>query len=272
LEVTRVAVPGSGPSGLYSRRYYLEDCEGSREFLRSQGRRLPRRLEKCLKLLKAMPGDRIVDIGCGRGELALHAAAKGAVVLAVDPSPDALAIAREAAAFSKDAVPLAYVRADAEALPIRDGWADGAALADVLEHLPPERLQVALSECRRVLKRGARLAIHTEPNRTLVRFTAPILSRVSRLWRVRLPRDLRSEAGPGCGQDYHPDELSLGRLERALSSAGFAVEEIWLEGSYAVHRIFGETCLKRVVLRAFRRSGILKSLLATDIFAVARRR
>src|SRR3546814_15229119 len=52
-----------------------------------------------LKLVEAQPGDRIVDIGCGTGTLAI--ALKGgepeSEILAVDPDPAVLEIARSKA-------------------------------------------------------------------------------------------------------------------------------------------------------------------------------
>ena len=42
-------------------------------------------------------GDRVLDVGCGTGNAALAAAARGAVVSAVDPSPGLVALARGSA-------------------------------------------------------------------------------------------------------------------------------------------------------------------------------
>jgi SAM-dependent methyltransferase len=203
--------------------------------------------------------------------------------VAVDPSPAALHIAREAVeawqggSGSSDAAIAALgsqpllVFARGQDLPVRSGWADAAVVADVVEHLSADELRRLLAECARAIRPGGRLVIHTQPNRRLVRLTVPMLSRVSRLWGVRLPRDLRSEMTPGSGPEFHPGEQTRGSLRRALLEAGFRIEELWLEGSYAVHRIFGDFRFKDVFLRAFRRSRLLKELFATQIFALARR-
>ena len=257
------------PDTLYDRDYYLRDCEGFQEFVRTRGRKLPRRLRKCLDLLCVQPEERVIDVGCGRGELALHLAAAGAHVVALDPAQAALELLGEAA-ISWGARPI-RVRARGEALPVRDGWADALVLADVVEHLPPAGLHRLLCECRRALRRGGRMIVHTQPNRTLVRVTAPLLSRISRLWGVTLPRDLSSESSAGTGPEYHPGEQSHGGLRKAIEASGLSIEESWLEGSYAVHRKIGKTRLKQAVLRSFRRSPLLKSLLATRIFAMARK-
>jgi SAM-dependent methyltransferase len=255
---------------LYTRPYYLADCDGHREFARTYGRKLPKRLAKCLACLAPRPGERILDVGCGRGEVALHAAGAGATSIAVDPSRAALALAGEAGAeWPEVARGISRILARGDRLPIRDASIDAILLADVVEHLEAADLAGLLAECRRVLRPGGRLIVHTQPNRTLVRFTVPFLSRLAWLWGVRLPADLRSEMTPGSGPDFHPSEQSFSSLGRALRRAGFDVQELWLEGSYPVHRIFGDGLLKRCVLRIFRRSQILKALLASQVFARA---
>lgn len=259
---------------LYDRGYYLGDCEGHEDFRRTAGRRLGRRLKKCLALLQPQPGERIVDIGSGRGELSLHVAALGAESLAIDSSAAALHLAREAAtAWNLGATGgrLALVRARGESLPVVDGWADAGLLVDVVEHIEAEPLQRLLAEMFRLLRPGGRLVVHTSPNRHLVQFTVPVLSSIAFLWGARLPRDLRQEMTPGTGADYHPNEQSRRGLGRVLRSVGFDVEELWLEGSYPLHRIFGDSAIKRFLLPHFRRRLWLKELFASQIFACARK-
>jgi len=163
-----------------------------------------------------------------------------------------------------------FVRAFGEHLPIRDDVVDGVVLSDVVEHVEPKALNQLLLESQRMLRPGGRMIIHTQPNRWLVRFTVPFLACVSRLWGVNLPRDLREEMTTGSSPDYHPNEQSLAGLRRALRRAGLLPVESWLEGSYAIHRIFGDCRFKGPLLHAFRRSAVLKAFFATQVFAVAR--
>ena len=254
---------------LYHREYYLNDCEGFREFLKSRGARLSRRLAKCLALAGPEPRELILDLGCGRGELALHLAKRGARVLAMDPSRDSLGLTRETlATVRENALPVGAI---GEALPLKTGDIETVILSDVVEHVTRERLPGLLSECLRVLKPGGRVIVHTQPNATLLRFTVPLLSRLSFLWGVKLPRDLRLEMTPGAGPEYHPSEQSRRSLRKALRGAGFTIEELWLEGTYPIHRIFGECRFKQPLIRWFRRQECLKDLLASQLFAVARK-
>jgi SAM-dependent methyltransferase len=67
-------------------------------------------------------GERVVDVGCGTGNAALLAAARGARVKGVDPAARLLEVARaDAAAQGLD---VTFVEGDAAALPLPDGAAD----------------------------------------------------------------------------------------------------------------------------------------------------
>ena len=67
-------------------------------------------------------GDRVLDVGCGTGNAALAAAARGAAVSAVDPSPGLVALARERSDAAGAGVEVQV--ASAGALPFPDGAFD----------------------------------------------------------------------------------------------------------------------------------------------------
>lgn len=281
---------------LYNEDYYLEDCDGHSEFLRTEGRKLPRRLAKCLRLLSPEPGSGdsapaqlgqaesgqfVIDIGCGRGELALHLAARGARVVALDPSPAAAKLSRSHSVDleslpnvppgTRDAGQVFTLCARGENLPLAPACADAILLSDVVEHLPPRALDRLFRECARVLRPGGRVVIHTQPNRLLLDWTVPVARRFSRLWGVHLPADLREEMTEGAGPEYHVNEQTRRGLGRSLRRAGLNVHELWLEGTYPIHRIFGESRTKPWIIARFRRHQWIKELFASQIFAVATR-
>jgi SAM-dependent methyltransferase len=67
-------------------------------------------------------GERVVDVGCGTGNAALLAAARGAIVAGIDPAPRLLAVARQHAGVQ--GLDAAFVAGTAGALPLRDDAAD----------------------------------------------------------------------------------------------------------------------------------------------------
>ena len=97
------------------------------------------------------PGERVLDLACGTGDLAALAAARGARVVGVDFT---VAMLRRARARLPEA---ALVRADAARLPFTDGSVDAAVCGFALRNLV-EREPV-LRELRRVLRPGGRVAL-----------------------------------------------------------------------------------------------------------------
>jgi SAM-dependent methyltransferase len=87
---------------------------------------------------------RVLDVGCGEGQVARRAAALGAAVVGVDPTPAQIVAARQRAAGPR------YVLADAEHLPVADGTFDAVVMCLVIEHLDP--FEPAIEEMARVLE------------------------------------------------------------------------------------------------------------------------
>ncbi len=63
------------------------------------------------------PGDRVLDVAAGTGNVAIRAAMKGASVVACDLTPEHFAQGRRGAAAA--GVNLEWIEGDAEALPVR---------------------------------------------------------------------------------------------------------------------------------------------------------
>jgi SAM-dependent methyltransferase len=95
---------------------------------------------------------RVLDLGCGEGQIARLVLDRGArVAVGVDTSA-----AQLAAAVARDGG-ATYVRASALGVPVRTGWFDAVVACLVLEHLPD--LDAALDETARVLRPGGRAVI-----------------------------------------------------------------------------------------------------------------
>lgn len=112
-------------------------------------------------LLGLRPGQRVLDVACGSGGFTrAFARAVGTAGLAVGVDASAPMLARAAADTPVAAWPhVAYVRADAAALPFADG-AFHAACVYLALHLMGDP-GAALDELARVLRPGGRLAIMT---------------------------------------------------------------------------------------------------------------
>lgn len=99
------------------------------------------------------PGPRVLDLAAGTGNVAILAAARGARVVAADLSPRMVELGRA----RTDGLPVEWLEADAEALPLPDGHVDAAFSAFGVIFVP--RPGVALAELRRVLVPGGAVAL-----------------------------------------------------------------------------------------------------------------
>jgi ubiquinone/menaquinone biosynthesis C-methylase UbiE len=103
------------------------------------------------------PGLRVLEIGCGTGNLALAAkrACPAAEVTGLDPDPGALAKGRRKAARAR--LTLRFDQGFAQALPYPDASFDRVLSSLMLHHLDAADRPRALREVRRVLKPGGSL-------------------------------------------------------------------------------------------------------------------
>ncbi|MCS6800718.1 MAG: class I SAM-dependent methyltransferase [Chloroflexota bacterium] len=242
------------PPRAYDRAYYLVHMEGAADFVRSGGAVLSPRLVYALELVEHGPGQRILDLGCGRGEVAWHLARSGADVHAVDFSLDALAIVRQLDRNGD----VRLEAASATALPFRDETIDSVLMLDLVEHLYPDQLRASFREVLRVLRPGGRLVIHTMPNADYYRFGYPLYRALARLAGRTLPRDPRRRWYRG---ETHVNIQTPRRLRRALAEAGFPVVDVWL------HPLTGGRLAK-----ALGTLPGLKAVLCNDILAIAEKR
>src|SRR3970040_2658306 len=96
------------------------------------------------RLLALKPGDRVLEVGCGRGHLTMRLAARGIDVVGIDANPNAREVS------DSDRVP----HMNYEDLEFGDAEFDSIVSVHAIEHIPP--LETAASEMSRVLKPGGR--------------------------------------------------------------------------------------------------------------------
>ena len=109
---------------------------------------------KLVKFAQVSSGQKVLDVACGAGVVAVTAARRGAIVSGLDLSPVLLERARYNAELA--GVTVDFAEGDAEALPYPDASFD--VVLSQFGHIFAPRPQVALSEMLRVLKVGGRLA------------------------------------------------------------------------------------------------------------------
>jgi ubiquinone/menaquinone biosynthesis C-methylase UbiE len=124
------------------------------------GRRGRRLRESFADDLGLQAGDRVLDVGCGTGRLAITFAGRVAPsgsVAGIDPAPEM--IKRATSRARKHQVPVAFQVAFAQRLPFPNATFDAVACTLALHHVAEDDQQSAVQEMHRVLKPDGRLLI-----------------------------------------------------------------------------------------------------------------
>jgi SAM-dependent methyltransferase len=114
---------------------------------------------KLVKFAEVTPGQRLLDVACGTGVVAITAARRGAKVSGLDLTPVLLERARHNASVAS--VDIDFIEGDAEALPYPDGSFD--VVLSQFGHIFAPRPAVVAREMLRVLKQGGRIAFSSWP-------------------------------------------------------------------------------------------------------------
>lgn len=219
-------------AALYTEEYFRTACEGFDEFNTSEGEQLSRRLASAFSLAKVEPGMKVLDVGCGRGEILRHAARLGADAFGIDYAPVAVSLSQKVIESMDPSVTpgaTAVSLADAKHLPFPTESFDRVLMFDVVEHLHPWELDVALKEVYRVLKPDGMFIVHTAPNIWYDKYAYPWVRRI----RTLMGQGAKYPANPRnflveVNEHVHVNEQSMWSMRQTLNKAGFR-GKVWLE-------------------------------------------
>ncbi|GAB4573571.1 MAG: hypothetical protein Kow0077_16360 [Anaerolineae bacterium] len=257
------------PPNLYTEEYFRSACEGYDEFNQSEGQQLSRRLKAAFELAEIRPGMKVLDVGCGRGEILRHCAALGADAYGIDYAEvavDMSATVVRTAGITPGKIGVG--QANARTLPFPAETFDRVLMFDVVEHLYPWELHEALLEVRRVLKPDGLFVVHTAPNVWYDRYAYPVV----RFFRILMGQGAQYPRNPreflvDHNVHVHVNEQSLFSLGRNLRAAGFA-PKVWLDSP---PQNWGKSPLGQLRRMLFKVPPF-RWFFEREVFAVARKR
>jgi ubiquinone/menaquinone biosynthesis C-methylase UbiE len=232
-------------SSIYTDDYFLSGaCEGLSEYLAGQ---LSVVKQHEFDHLGVRPGERVLDLGCGRGESSAEILRRQATPISLDYAAAAVRLTLEHLNHLS-----VVVQADATQLPFANDSFDRVLMGDVIEHLPWALGVAALREVERVLISGGQAIVHTSPNIWFIIVVMRPLRLVLKLV-GRSEVISRFDEYDRLRYDMHPNELSPRTLRALLREAGVHAEtwvdrdvlrsgaSEWTEklGKYTVVRVVG---------------------------------
>lgn len=166
---------------------------------------------------------RVLDVGCGDGQISRLAASTGAAVTGIDPTWNCVRVARVRRGGAE------YVRAGASGLPFPDRSFDAAVACLVFEHI--DDVDDAIAEVARVLEPGGRFCFF---------LNHPILQAPGSVWvddHLVDPPEQYWRLGPYLEEAETTEEVELGvrirfvhrplsRYVNALAANGLSIEHM----------------------------------------------
>jgi SAM-dependent methyltransferase len=208
---------------------------------------------------------RILDVGCGEGQVSRRVARPGVDVVGVDPAPSQIRAAHDRSGGSA-----CFVQARAEHLPYPSAAFDAVVVCLALEHMDP--FEPAIHEIARVLAPGGRFLLFLSHPLLQTPGSGWVDEGVSgeEYWRVGpyLPDDVAvDEVAPGVHLQFA--HRSLSRYVHVMGAVGLLIEDM-VEPSptagllMATAAFPNEQTIPRLMLLLARRLGTRQSLSIAD--------
>ncbi|MFH1775946.1 MAG: class I SAM-dependent methyltransferase [Candidatus Omnitrophota bacterium] len=162
--------------GIYDADYYLHAYSGDVSKYLSNLGNLSVLMQSCYKLAELKPEEKVLDLGCGRGDLSFFCVLQGFKVTAVDYSEGAVKLAQK----TREMLPkdkqnnLIIKQSDFKVLDESEKY-DVVFMADFVEHLHNWELKLLFEKMQKILRpKTGRLIIHTAPNRNWINIIFPL--------------------------------------------------------------------------------------------------
>jgi 2-polyprenyl-3-methyl-5-hydroxy-6-metoxy-1,4-benzoquinol methylase/Tfp pilus assembly protein PilF len=214
--------PPLAPS-VYDTEYFethLGTEETTEYWQKHRGQKLDRRFATIVEQARAGNDDEVLELGCGRGELANYFATICKHVVAVDYSDAAIAIARE---VCNNHANVELICCDAKDIAYDQRFAL-VVMTDVVEHLRDWEMISVLEKCLKALVPGGQLLLHS-----------PVYGEIH----LGGAEDHFAHYVPRVTFDFpvHVNLMTFDALRAAVIAAGFQVKDVRFDGKVILSAI-----------------------------------
>jgi len=178
---------------------------------------------KLVRFAEVRSGERVLDVACGTGVVAITAARSGAQVTGLDLTPELLAAAKESARIAE--MSIEFRVGDVETLPFGDGTFD--VVLSQFGHIFAPRPPLATREMLRVLRSGGRIAFSTWPPELFMGLMFKLVSSY-------MPPPSSGAAPP---QQWGDPNIVRERLANAVSDLTFDRDLVFTPGLSSSHLV-----------------------------------
>jgi len=212
-------------------------------------------------LLDLKPEHKLLEIGCGRGEVCIYHSLNGGESKGVDYSSEAIELARrKAIALEASAV---FFESSFDKLCEQESSYDRILASEFIEHISAQEGAVFFKMAYSLLKPGGKLLVYTMPNTLQRRYGYPLTRLLAAFRGQRLPRrqdDTLSEHY----KLYHLNEQNYFSLKNFAMQAGFSKIVVGYDARH--NRLSGR---KNMWIRKFVERIPLRHILFSNLYVVA---
>ena len=238
---------------LYTESYFMENATGHDEFKSFEGRfeQLIDKFRMILGYLDLNKSLKLLDIGCGRGELVIYHSLNGGEAMGVDFSDEAIKLAKSKADELKAGCK--FQISSFENIEENVKY-DRIISIDFIEHIAIEEGKTFFKKCYSLLNPGGRLLVYTFPNTIRRRFGYKLIRALSIIKGKPMPKKEPDTISDHYKQ-YHLNEQNYFSLRKSAINAGFGkVEVLYIDPSIK------DSFLKKVLISTPFRHLFLKGL------------
>jgi 2-polyprenyl-3-methyl-5-hydroxy-6-metoxy-1,4-benzoquinol methylase len=150
----------------YSKKYFLS-WGNYQDFINNNQAVINKEYARKIEIAQIKPGMRVLDLGCGRGELLVLLARLGTIVEGVDYAEAAIKLSQKVVMNQPKKIRerISLKQADLKKISSSKNCYDRIFLMEVIEHLRPWEIDLLLPKIKKALKSSGFLVIYTYPNR-----------------------------------------------------------------------------------------------------------